>query len=165
MTKREYEELVELTHSTTPGIHVLEATSASLQGKEAIGCLLTTQKGTSLLQSKQQRKCTDLHEFGALNAKLETSLRRAGVSSLEVHGWRLPTTEGELLPKEQKGKKSPPLPLLLYHALLSTLTTHRANQQASQGLSGHLCGSHSGVRGGDDAATLSGTLSPPLGRW
>ena len=104
------------------------------------------------------RICTNL---GHSMPKMETSLRRAGVSPLEVHGWRLPTTESELLPLKNKKVRSPlPSLLLLYHALWSSRTTHHTNQQAFLGLSDHLCGNRSGVRGGEDAATLAGALSP-----
>ena len=119
-----------------------------------------SKKGTSLLQSKQQRRCTDLHKFGALNAESETSLRWGGVSSLEAHVWRFPSTKGELLLKRPKGKKSlsPPATTLTYPPVNTHDTSYRS--ASLSGLSGHLCGRHRGVRGGEDAATLMGTLSP-----
>ena len=59
----------------------------------------------------------------------DLSTRRAGASSLEVHDWRLPTTEGELLPKEQKGKKSPPL--LATTLSCPTVITHGTSHNSS----------------------------------
>ena len=96
-----------VAHSTTPGIRVLEATSASLQGKEATVCLLTTQKKryvTALIEAAAQVHGSARIWGTRCQKKMETSLRWAGVSSLEVHSWRLPTTEDELLPKKRTKK-------------------------------------------------------------
>ena len=104
-----------------------------------------------------------MHNFAqswTLNVRIETSLRRGGVSSLEAHDWRFPSTEDELLPKRRKSKKS--LPPLATTITCSPVITHNTSCKSASlsGLSGHLCGRHSGVRGGGDAATLTGTLSP-----
>ena len=61
--------------------------------------------------------------------KMKTSLQRAGESSLEVHDWRIPMTEGELLPKEQKGKKSPPL--LATYLSCPIVTTHYTSHKSA----------------------------------
>ena len=62
--------------------------------------------------------------------------------------------------KERKGKKSPP-PLATTLTCPPVITHDTSYRSASlSGLSGHLCGRHRGVRGGEDAATLTGTLSP-----
>ena len=122
------------------------------------------QKVSSRLQSRQQHRCTNLHKLGALNAGIEISLRRGGVSSLEAHVWLSRQQKVSFLPyKTVKKVRSPP-PLSPYSPIVLSYhySRHITQSTSLSGLKCHLCGLHRGVRGGENAATLTGTLSSSI---
>ena len=118
--------------STNPAVRVLEAKYASSQGRKAVGCLLSRQKGTLLLQPKQHNRCTSLHKLGHSMPELETSLRWGGVSSSEAYVRGSQQQKVSFL-QHQKGKKSPLfLPTFLSCSPIATHDTSH-NPRASQG--------------------------------